>query len=417
MTFRERYAIIVITLKRKGFVMKILFASDMSFNYFAEFPGNEAVKNTLGKTAEYFRSADFSVINLENILGIKSEHSPIPKDGPNLMSSEDFIAYIDELNPTAVGLANNHSRDFGPAPIFRTMDLLREHGYQVFGAGKNIEEAYKPAIFEKDGTRVAIFAVCENEFGVADDDLPGTAGYSLLRVKRAIKSALADGMLPIIYFHGGNERNPFPSPGKLEMYRNFVDMGAKAVVAMHTHCPQGYEMYEGVPIVYSMGNFFFPKPGLMHTLMPSWTVGYMSMIDITDGEVKLDIIPYKFDETTHRVLEGEELEYIRGYIDHLRAPIADEKKIRRLFDSWCMIAGIGVVDQLSYMKTVSAFNSDMLEDYRQNHTRDMTRIKNVFCCEAHCELIKNSLDLVYNDKEEEAARGIPYICDLQQLKY
>ena len=200
--------------------MKILFASDMSFNYFSEFPGKEAVRKTMEKTAEYFRRVDFSVVNLENILGIKAEHTPIPKDGPNLMSSEDFIEYIDTLSPSAVGLANNHSRDFGPAPMFRTMELLKERNYQVFGAGANITEAYKPAVFEKDGIRVEIFAVCENEFGVADDDLAGTAGYKLGRVKKAIKEASARGALPIIYFHGGNERNPFPSPGKLEMYRN-----------------------------------------------------------------------------------------------------------------------------------------------------------------------------------------------------
>ena len=88
----------------------------MSFNYFAEFPGKEAVASTMKDTVKYFREADFSMVNLENILGVKSEHAPIPKDGPNLMSTEDFIEYIDVLRPTAVGLANNHSRDFGEGP-------------------------------------------------------------------------------------------------------------------------------------------------------------------------------------------------------------------------------------------------------------------------------------------------------------
>lgn len=397
--------------------MKILFASDLSFNYFSEFPGTDAVRSTLGKTAEYFRQADFSVVNLENILGNKGDYTPIPKDGPNLMSSEDFIEYIDVLHPSAVGLANNHTRDYGPEPMFRTMDLLKKHGYQVFGAGKNIDEAYKPVIFEKGDTCVAIFAVCENEFGVADTNLAGTAGYSLTRVKRAIKSARATGLLPIIYFHGGNERNPFPSPEKTEMYRNFVDMGAVAVIAMHTHCPQGYEIYEGAPIVYSMGNFFFPKPGLEHTLMPTWSVGYMSLLDITKDGAKLDVIPYKFDSTSHKVLDGEELDYMNGYLEHITAPIGDERRLRSLFDSWCMIVGIGCNGQPGYMNTVSGFNIEMIDDYKRNHSKNMTLIKNIFSCEAHNELIRNSLDLVYNDKTDEAMAGIEYICNLQQLKY
>ena len=333
------------------------------------------------------------------------------------MSAEDFIGYIDALTPSAVGLANNHTRDFGPEPMFRTMDLLKEHGYQVFGAGKNIDEAYKPAIFEKGDTRVAIFAVCENEFGVADYELAGTAGYSLGRVKRVIKNARAAGSLPVIYFHGGNEHNPFPSPEKTEMYRNFVDMGAAAVIAMHTHCPQGYEIYEGAPIVYSMGNFFFPKPGLEHTLMPTWSVGYMSLLDITKDGAKLDVIPYKFDSTSHKVLDGEELDYMNGYLEHITAPIGDECRLRSLFDSWCMIVGIGCNGQPSYMNTVSGFNIEMIDDYKRNHSKNMTLIKNVFSCEAHNELIRNSLDLVYNDKTDEAMAGIEYICNLQQLKY
>ena len=394
--------------------MKILFASDLSFNYFSEFPGRQAAKNAFAKTAEYFRKADFSVVNLENILGNKEDHTPISKSGPNLMSAEDFIEYIDVLSPSAVGLANNHTLDFGPQPMFRTMDLLKEHGYQVFGAGKNIDEAYTPVIFEKGDTRVAIFAVCENEFGVADYELAGTAGYSLGRVKRAIKNARAAGLLPIIYFHGGNECNPFPSPEKVEMYRNFVDMGACAVIAMHTHCPQGYEIYEDAPIVYSMGNFFFPQPGLMHTLMPSWSVGYMSVLNIENGKITLGIIPYKFDDATHRILSGEELEYINGYLDHITAPIHDEKRLRSLFDSWCMITGIG---KLHYMNAVDEFRNEWVDDFKKNHTGDLTRIKNVFCCEAHNELMRNSFNIIYNDKMDEAASGINYIHNLQQLKY
>ena len=41
--------------------------------------------------------------------------------------------------------------------------------------------------------------------------------------------------------------------GKTELYRHFIDIGAAAVIAMHTHCPQGYEIYNGAPIVYSKG--------------------------------------------------------------------------------------------------------------------------------------------------------------------
>ena len=60
--------------------MKVLFASELSFNYFSEFPGERDAMNAFAEATEYFKKADFSVVNLENILGKKEEHTPIPKD-------------------------------------------------------------------------------------------------------------------------------------------------------------------------------------------------------------------------------------------------------------------------------------------------------------------------------------------------
>jgi hypothetical protein len=143
----------------------------------------------------------------------------------------------------------------------------------------------------------------------------------------------------------------------------------------------------------------------------------MSLLNVENGKIALEIIPYKFDETTHRILSGEELEYIKGYINHISEPIHDERRLRSLFDSWCMIAGIGGFGQLHYMNAVDAFRNEWVDDFKKNHTKDLTRIKNVFCCEAHNELMRNSFDVIYNDKMDEAVSGIDYIRNLQQLKY
>jgi len=44
--------------------MKILFASDISFNDFKSFPGEEKALSVMAETAAYFKAADFSVVNL-----------------------------------------------------------------------------------------------------------------------------------------------------------------------------------------------------------------------------------------------------------------------------------------------------------------------------------------------------------------
>ncbi len=379
--------------------MKILFAADMSFNYFESMPSKAEAEAIMAETAKHFKAADFSILNLENIFGKAEEHTPIVKAGPNLISDEGFSAFIDTLNPTVVGLANNHGRDFGDSALLYTKEFLEKKGYIAIGAGKNIEEAYQPAILEKDGLKAAIIAINENEFGIADVDQVGTAGYNLARVTKAIFEAKEQGAMPIIYFHGGNEYNPFPSPGKTELYRHFIDLGAKAVIAMHTHCPQGYEYYEGAPIVYSMGNFFFPSKNER----PSWKVGYMTTLDITAEEIKLGLIPYTFDYTYHTPMDEAKKAKFEEYMKKLNAPIGDPLKLREYFDSWCMIMGMKYVGYLAF--TV------------ESEPAGKARLKNSFSCEAHNELIGNTIKIYFEGREEKAKSKVAEIEALQQTAF
>jgi len=379
--------------------MKILFASDMSFNYMKPVPENGEAQRIMSKTAEVFKKADYSIVNLENIFGNKEDYEPIPKSGPNLISHDKYIEYVDALNPTAVGLANNHSRDFGDDALFHTMDMLKQRGYKLCGAGRNVSEAYEPVVFDDGNVRVHIIAVCENEFGTATKTSAGTAGYSLERVTNAVKKALLDGAEPIIYFHGGNEQNPFPSPGKTELYRHFADIGARAVVAMHTHCPQGYEIYNGCPIIYSMGNFFFPKEG---EYIPTWDMGYMTMLTVDGKKASVDIIPYTFDMESHSPLEGEKRDKFMDYLSELSAEIADDDRIFSLFEAWCTIVGIG-----AYLEHVG------FDDEMYANAKKVSPVKNIFSCEAHVELMKHTLRIIHEGRVEEVKKLVPYIEKMQ----
>lgn len=385
--------------------MKILFASDMSFNDFLCYPGKEQAQKTMQETAKYFRSADFSILNLENIVGDEKEYTPIIKSGPNLISEDSFIDYVDVLHPTAVGLANNHAGDFGGEALMHTIKLLDEKGYSHTGAGKNIKEAYRPVVFKKDGISVAVIAVCENGFGIAEDDKAGSAGYRLGLVTEAIKSAKMDGNMPIIYFHGGNERNPFPSPGKVELYRHFVDIGAEAVIAMHTHCPQGYEMYHEKPIVYSMGNFFFPSE-TPHGGAESWNYGYMTELEISKNKIEMKVIPYSFDFECHRVFHGSEKESFLAYLEVLNGVIGDEKLLQKYFDGWCMIAGMtNYINDLKYSENMEHDGADSVR-----------HLKNLLSCEAHNELMTHTLKILFDGRCADARELVPQIKKLQSMK-
>ncbi|MBO5745691.1 MAG: CapA family protein [Clostridia bacterium] len=379
--------------------MKILFASDMSFNYIEQLPTVEKAKTAMSEAAAEFKKADFTMLNLENIFGDRETGTPIVKSGPNLISSDEFIHFVDALSPTAVGLANNHTGDFQGEPMFHTVRMLHDRGYQTTGAGKDVDEAYIPVKFTKDGITVSVQAVCENEFGTATDTACGSAGYSLGRVTKFIQNALKKGEKPIVYFHGGNEECAFPSMGKTELYRHFIDIGASAVIAMHTHCPQGYEIYNGAPIVYSMGNFFFPhaKPKAI-----TWYIGYMSVLDVSNDGVKLSTVPYRFDKDGIKLLTGEALENFESYICNLNSIIADDRRHKEMWDAWCARWGMG-----NYIKHVVNDVAE-LDDLKR-----VVKLKNIFSCEAHNELITDTLRLLYDGKLEQAKEFIDYTKQLQ----
>ena len=386
--------------------MKFLFAADMSFHYILQYPGDSKAWAVTASVAEVFANADFSMVNLETVLGEKEKFAPIFKCGPNLISTADYLNYIAPLKPSVLGLANNHTGDFGEEGVRNTRQVLEQYGYTAIGAGNNLDEAYVPYIAEKDGIKVGVIAVCENEFGGAKVNKAGSAVYQLTRLQRAIDNLKAQNCKAVVYFHGGNEYNPFPSPGKKELYRHFVDMGASAVVAMHTHCPQGHEMYRGCPIVYSMGNFFFPHDSEgASKLLPGWYYGYLAELDFREDATDLRVIPYTFDSNEIKLLEGAELDRFRRYLAHISQVIGDDRKLEAYFDAWCVIRGRNGNPTIS-------FHESMIPQ----KDRNVAVARNKFTCEAHNELWKNYYVLGYENRLEESAALIADIGKLQNME-
>lgn len=372
--------------------MKILFAGDFSVSYFDRILSIEEMYKCFEDVRPIFENTDYSMVNLECVL-YDGDSEPIKKSGPNLRGHTSFINCLKYLGINVAGLANNHTGDYGDDAIFKTIDLLKENKIASIGAGKNIDEAYEPYIFEKDGLNVAVIAACENEFGVADSLNAGTAGFDLFKVSEVIKSAKKKADKVIFYFHGGNEHNPFPSPEKTKLYRYIAEIGADAVIAMHTHCPQGYEIYNGKPIVYSMGNFFFPyKPSDNKPKTSTWFFGYMTQLNITKKDITIDIIPYRFggEDDPLVLLKGDEKIKFMDYLKEITEPISDNKKIERLFNIWCTIVGLQYAKFLKYS-----------EDMENNGTKLCANLKNNFSCEAHNELLKNTLNLCYRNEIEK----------------
>ena len=179
----------------------------------------------------------------------------------------------------AVGLANNHSGDFGPAAFAQMLTLLKENGVAYFGGGNDLEQAHQPLILERRGLRIAFLGY--NEFFPrsfeANFNKPGIAWSEDEQVVYDVRNArqLYHADIVIAMMHWGWEHEPLASARQRQLARLLIDSGADAVVGAHPHVVQDVEAYHGKPIVYSLGNFVFDGFKSLPT-----TTGWMLQLDV-----------------------------------------------------------------------------------------------------------------------------------------
>ena len=380
--------------------MKLLFTGDINFRGLSE-PNSKMCSDILAEILPYFERADFRIINLETPLANKEKHTPIKKSGPNLICDPSTVLFLEALHADVCTLANNHIGDFGEGAVIDTLKLLDTHSIRYCGAGANIDRAYDACRLEKDGFSVSLISVCENEFGVATETSYGSAGYNARRLMNKIKKEKQTADAVIVVFHGGNEFNPLPSPETQDRYRLICDMGADAVIAGHTHCPQGYEVYDGKPIVYSMGNFLF-KSSSGRSANDSWYYGYMTELDIDKSGIDFCIIPYNFNSEATRitVFEGDEKRKMLRYIDSLSEIIKDPKLLDNYFGGWAY--------QHKWVPQAPSNYFD-LKEYNSSGNY------NLISCESHLSQAKKVLEFCFLDRVAEAKEWSEKVAELTRM--
>lgn len=207
--------------------------------------------------AHLFNGADIRLGNLECVVATVGTVEP---EKPNVFRVHPRSLKYVQRHFDAVGLANNHSGDYGPQAFAQMLGLLKKSGLGYYGGGYDLKEAHKPLILERQGLRIAILGYDEfqpRNFE-ADHDRAGVAWSEDEQVVRDIKDARrvwnADVVIPVM--HWGWEE-PIANVRQRELARLMIDAGADAVIGGHPHQLQDTDSYKGKPIFYSLGNFVF----------------------------------------------------------------------------------------------------------------------------------------------------------------
>jgi len=175
-------------------------------------------------------------------------------------------AYAEE-GFAAFGLANNHALDFGTDGLAQTQRHLDAVGIRTFGAGSDAEAARAPLILEQGKLAVAVLAYFEDRESYrkldwyAGPNQPGVARLTQANIAQDVARARSRAEVVVVYPHfGKNYRTVTKDQRRLA--RAAVQAGAHLVVGHGAHMAQLVEMINGVPVLYSVGNFIWHSRGL-----------------------------------------------------------------------------------------------------------------------------------------------------------
>lgn len=200
------------------------------------------------------------------------------------------IRALTEAGFDVVTFAGNNNLDYGLEAFQDTIELCREHGIDVVGAGDNIFQATSPVIKTVGNRRVAFVNFCSilrdgyaattSRAGISPlvvatfyepleniYEQPGTPARTvtvvdaddLERVLATISQAARDADIVIASFHWGVHFTHDLAMYQPDVAYAAIDAGASVVLGTHPHCLQAVDVYKGKFILYSLGNFAFEQ--------------------------------------------------------------------------------------------------------------------------------------------------------------
>lgn len=208
-------------------------------------------------------SCDLVICNLECCISERGSRTGRVRGKPFFFRGPPAaVESLRAIGVAAAGLANNHALDFEERALLDTLDLLREAGIEVAGAGATHAAARQGAIVEKPGagTRVGLLAVSDHpgEYAAGPAD-PGIAYADLARglpiwLSEELERLRAECDLVIAFPHWGPNMNPNPARWQGKAAAEMLAAGASLVAGHSAHVFHGVGWESGSPVLFDLGD-------------------------------------------------------------------------------------------------------------------------------------------------------------------
>ena len=211
---------------------------------------------------EIMRGTDIMMVNNEFPYSYRG--APTPNKTYTFRADPKDVHIMKDMGVDIVSLANNHAYDYGPDALIDTIDTLNDAKLPFVGAGKNIEEAMRPAYFHVNGHIISYVSATQIERYAnpdtreATEDSPGVLRtLDPRKTVKVITEAAANSDFTVVYVHWGSESTDLVEQSQRDLARAYVDAGADLIIGDHSHCLQGIDYVDDVPVFYSLGNYWF----------------------------------------------------------------------------------------------------------------------------------------------------------------
>jgi len=207
---------------------------------------------------------DVRVINLETCITRTRDFAP--GKAVHYRMSPANLPCLEAARPDACALANNHALDFGRRGLQDTLDALSGAGLRAVGAGRDADDARRPAAIPvTGGGRVVIFACGTGSSGIpagwaatADrpgiDLLPDLSDTTADEVTGRARAARRPGDVVVVSVHWGSNWGYDVGPDQVRFAHRLIDGGVDLVHGHSSHHPRPVEVFRGRLILYGCGD-------------------------------------------------------------------------------------------------------------------------------------------------------------------
>lgn len=193
-----------------------------------------------------FWGTDASVINLEGVISDKPiDNSYLPNNLVFRFPKSILTTLKSFLRLNVVSQGNNHSENAGDDGFMLSKKILEDMGISVVGGPRKDDN--KNIVIIK-GQEKNLYLISVNALAPFTD------------IRDLIKKSREDQKNAVIVLpHWGTEYATRHNETQEKMAHAWIDAGADAIIGSHSHVIQDLEVYQGRPIVYSLGNLVFDQ--------------------------------------------------------------------------------------------------------------------------------------------------------------